>query len=96
MEREGEERPWPYLLGHTPLERLFISLSHLQHSDTAAVKGSLPHHTELRERRQWKQEVHKSHNQTNSPGRAGASVHDKTCDLAEAVQRESSQTGSAD
>lgn len=48
VDREGEERPWPYLLGHTPMERLFISPSHLQHSDTAAVKHSLPHDTSSR------------------------------------------------
>lgn len=38
----GEKRPWPYLLSHISMERLFISLSHLQHSDTAAVKDSSP------------------------------------------------------
>lgn len=37
-----KERPWPYLLGHISVERLFISLSHLQHSDTVAVKDSFP------------------------------------------------------
>lgn len=38
---EGEkERPGLYLLGPNSVERLFISLSHLQHSDTVAVKDS--------------------------------------------------------
>lgn len=66
-ERGGKERPWPYLLGHIPMERLFISLSHLQHSDTAAVKDSLPHDTSSRRDDSKKQEAHKSYNQTNLP-----------------------------
>lgn len=28
-----KDHTWPYLLGHISMERLFISLSHLQHSD---------------------------------------------------------------
>lgn len=49
------------------MERLFISLSHLQHSDTVAVKDSLPHDTSSRRDNSKKQEAHKSYNQTNSP-----------------------------
>lgn len=86
MDREGgggEERPWPYLLGHTPMERLFISPSHLQHSDTAAVKHSLPHDTSSRRDDSESKEVHKSYNQTSWPAvRAGTSVHQNTCDSA--------------
>lgn len=52
-----KERPGPYLLSHISVERLFISLSHLQHSDTVAVKDSLraPSRHRLREKWHWKQ-----------------------------------------
>lgn len=41
---ERERRPGPYLLGHISVERLYISPSHLQHSETVAVIDSLPQH----------------------------------------------------
>lgn len=45
------------------MESLFMSLSHLQHSDTAAVKDSLPQ-TPGQEETTVKAQVHKSYNQT--------------------------------
>lgn len=45
------------------MESLFMSLSHLQHSDTAAVKDSLPQ-TPAQGETTVKAQVHKSYNQT--------------------------------
>lgn len=66
------------------MERLFISPSHLQHSDTAAVKHSLPHDTSSR---RDDSESKRYTRATTKP------VREYTCDLA--VQKKTKKTGTA-